>query len=78
MNEKRASQEKKKKMLLFIKIFSKLSIAKACRDCKVNRSSLLNGTTSIKNIERVYHYIQDCYDIINIEFGDDILICQKK
>lgn len=39
--------------LEYIKSFSKISISKACRKLKINRSNLLNNKTTSENIKKV-------------------------
>lgn len=44
--------------LEFIKHFSKITITKACKDCKVNVSNIWSGNASDKTIAKVKNYIE--------------------
>lgn len=39
--------------LEYIKRFSKITITKACKICKVNRSNLLNGKANEEDVKKV-------------------------
>lgn len=47
------------KNLQYIKKFSKINISDICRRCKVDRSNLINGKTSEKNIELIKEMIEN-------------------
>lgn len=44
--------------LEFIKKSAKITVIKACKDCKVNYSNLWSGRTSNKNIVKIRKYIE--------------------
>lgn len=53
----------------FIKGFSKISIAKACRDLNINRTSLLLGRLKEEKVKKVRRYLE-C-EVAKLYLGDN-------
>ena len=51
--------------LEFIKEFSKITVIKACKDTRVDKSNLYSNRTSDKNVSKVARYLQSaCYKLL--------------
>lgn len=54
----------KKEYLRFIKDFSKIHISNICKELKINRSNVLNGTASEETIKLLYDEINKRLDLL--------------
>lgn len=57
--------------LEYIKTFSKISVNKACKKLKINRSNLLNNRTTKENIKKVRQELESEFAKLYIKSEDE-------